>query len=37
MSTNRCQQTEVTCAYALQALPAGEVAAAEAHIALCAE
>jgi len=32
---NRCEQSEVTCAYALQALPASEVAAAEAHIALC--
>jgi hypothetical protein len=38
MSTShrsRCGQGEVTCAYALQALPAGEVAAAEAHIAAC--
>jgi anti-sigma factor ChrR (cupin superfamily) len=32
---NRCEQSEVTCAYALQVLPASEVAAAEAHIALC--
>lgn len=31
----RCEQAEVTCAYALQALPDGEVAAAEAHIAAC--
>jgi anti-sigma factor ChrR (cupin superfamily) len=35
MSTNRCQQSEVTCAYALRAVPAGEVAAAQAHIASC--
>ena len=32
---NRCAQSEGTGAYALQALPAGEVAAAEAHIASC--
>jgi anti-sigma factor ChrR (cupin superfamily) len=32
---NRCGQSEVTCAYAAQALPASEVAAAEAHIAAC--
>ncbi len=32
---NRCGQAELTCAYALQALPAGEVAGAEAHIAAC--
>ena len=31
----RCEQSEVTCAYALQALPASEIAAAEAHIASC--
>jgi hypothetical protein len=31
----RCGQSEVTCAYALQALPASEIAAAEAHIASC--
>jgi hypothetical protein len=31
----RCEQSEVTCAYALQVLPASEVAAAEAHIASC--
>src|SRR5579862_1001129 len=30
-----CPQSEVTCAYALQALPASEIAAAEAHIASC--
>jgi anti-sigma factor ChrR (cupin superfamily) len=34
-NANRCEQSEITCAYALQALPAGEVAAAEAHIASC--
>jgi anti-sigma factor ChrR (cupin superfamily) len=32
---DRCQHSEVTCAYAAQALPASEVAAAEAHIASC--
>ena len=32
---NRCQESEVTCAYALQILSASEVAAAEAHIASC--
>jgi anti-sigma factor ChrR (cupin superfamily) len=32
---NRCESAEVTCAYAAQALAAGEVAAAEAHIAAC--
>jgi anti-sigma factor ChrR (cupin superfamily) len=30
-----CEQSEATCAYAAQALPKGEVAAAEAHIASC--
>jgi anti-sigma factor ChrR (cupin superfamily) len=30
-----CAQSEVTCAYAAQALAASEVAAAEAHIAAC--
>jgi quercetin dioxygenase-like cupin family protein len=34
---DRCEQSEVTCAYALQVLPASEVAAAEAHIAACAD
>jgi ChrR Cupin-like domain len=34
---DRCEQSEVTCAYALQVLPASEVAAAEAHIAACPE
>jgi anti-sigma factor ChrR (cupin superfamily) len=33
--SDRCKQSEVTCAYAAQALPANEVAAAEAHIASC--
>src|SRR5207248_8944552 len=33
----RCENTEVTCAYAAQALAASEVAAAEAHIAACPE
>jgi anti-sigma factor ChrR (cupin superfamily) len=32
---NSCEQSEVTCAYAAQALAASEVAAAEAHIAAC--
>jgi hypothetical protein len=32
---DRCEQSEVTCAHALQVLPASEVAAAEAHIASC--
>jgi anti-sigma factor ChrR (cupin superfamily) len=32
---NPCEQSEVTCAYAAQVLPASEVAAAEAHIAAC--
>jgi anti-sigma factor ChrR (cupin superfamily) len=32
---SRCEQSEATCAYALQTLPASEVAAAEAHIASC--
>jgi quercetin dioxygenase-like cupin family protein len=34
---NRCEQSEVTCAYAVQAIAASEVAAAEAHISLCAD
>ena len=34
---NRCEQSEVTCAYAAQALAASEVAAAEAHMAACPE
>ncbi|HET6619461.1 MAG TPA: cupin domain-containing protein [Dongiaceae bacterium] len=32
---DRCGQSEATCAYAAQALPANEAAAAEAHIASC--
>ena len=32
-----CDQAERTCAYALQALPADEMAAAEAHVASCPE
>lgn len=36
-SRDRCDHAEVTCAYAVEALPAGEVAAAEAHIAGCAD
>ena len=32
---NRCEQSEVTCAYALQVLTAGEAAAAEVHIVSC--
>ena len=32
---NRCEQSEATCAFALQVLPRGEAAAAEAHIASC--
>ncbi len=34
---NRCEQSEVTCAYAVQVLPASEAAAAEAHIASCSD
>jgi anti-sigma factor ChrR (cupin superfamily) len=32
---NYCQHSEVTCAYAAQALSAREIAAAEAHVAAC--
>ena len=32
---NPCEQSEVTCAYAAQALAASEVATAEAHIVSC--
>jgi anti-sigma factor ChrR (cupin superfamily) len=32
---DRCDHSEATCAYALQVLPPGEVAAAAAHIASC--
>ena len=35
LQSGRCEHSEMTCAYAAQALPAGEVAAAEAHIAGC--
>src|SRR5437763_6166891 len=35
--SDRCEQSEVTCAYAAQALAPSEVAAAEAHIAACPE
>jgi anti-sigma factor ChrR (cupin superfamily) len=34
---NRCERAELACAHALQVLPASEVAAAEAHIASCAD
>jgi hypothetical protein len=34
---NGCERAELTCAYALQALPARAVARAEAHIASCPE
>jgi DNA-directed RNA polymerase specialized sigma24 family protein/quercetin dioxygenase-like cupin family protein len=34
--TNACAHSELTCAYALWALPSSEVPAAEAHIASCA-
>ena len=33
----RCERSEAICAYALQVLPESEMAAAEAHIASCAE
>lgn len=36
-SGKRCDQAELACAYALNALPASEVPAVEAHIALCSE
>lgn len=32
---DRCEQSELTCAYALQVLPEGEVPSIEAHIAAC--
>ena len=35
--TGRCAQSELVCAYAVQALPASEVAVIEAHIAICLE
>ena len=34
---NRCGHSEATCAYAAQALAPSEIAAAEAHIAACAD
>src|ERR1700746_3459729 len=34
-SLTRCEQSEVTCAYALQVLPTSEITAAEAHLASC--
>jgi len=37
LERNPCEQSEVTCAYAAQALAPSEVAAAEAHIASCAD
>jgi anti-sigma factor ChrR (cupin superfamily) len=37
LHTNRCSQSEVTCAYAASALAGSEVAAAEAHIAACSD
>jgi hypothetical protein len=33
----RCEHSELTCAYAVRALAAGEMAAAKAHIATCPE
>jgi anti-sigma factor ChrR (cupin superfamily) len=35
LNLKRCERAELACAYALQVLPAIEVAAAEAHIASC--
>jgi anti-sigma factor ChrR (cupin superfamily) len=32
---NPCERAELACAFALQVLPTGEIAAAEAHIAAC--
>jgi anti-sigma factor ChrR (cupin superfamily) len=34
---NHCEESAVTCAYALEALPASEVPAIQAHIASCAD
>jgi anti-sigma factor ChrR (cupin superfamily) len=36
-SPDRCGQSEITCAYAAQALAAAEIAAAETHLAACPE
>ena len=35
LQRNRCEHSEATCTYAMQALPGSEVSAAEAHIASC--
>src|ERR1700704_1542166 len=35
LDRNPCEQSEVTCAYAAQALATSEIAATEAHIASC--
>jgi anti-sigma factor ChrR (cupin superfamily) len=35
LAKTRCEESEVTCAYTLHALPASEIAAAEAHIVSC--
>jgi anti-sigma factor ChrR (cupin superfamily) len=35
LDRNHCDQAELVCAYALQALPSGHVPAVEAHIASC--
>jgi hypothetical protein len=35
MTIGRCEQSEVTCAYALQVLPVSDIASAEVHIASC--
>jgi anti-sigma factor ChrR (cupin superfamily) len=34
---NSCPHSETTCSYALQSLPANQIAAAEAHIAACSD
>jgi len=34
---NRCERAELACAYALQALPASELPATQAHIATCGD
>jgi quercetin dioxygenase-like cupin family protein len=36
LPSNACKQAERTCAYAMETLPASDMAAAEAHIASCA-
>ncbi len=36
-ATSRCAQGELVCAYAMQSLPASEVAAVEDHIRICPE